>query len=150
MRKRTRLLTAAATFSAVATVAVAATGALAAAPGARFSRAALFQNHRGTAVCGIEIHAARHPATEVLCSARDIPRARHGTGDPFVQIAATGRPQLVLISQDSYQSSKLRTLSNGTLWRSLGVTCNIQSSTILCFNHGNHGFVIGTRSYKSF
>lgn len=56
------------------------------------------------------------------------PRGGNGVGDPFVQVSATGSPQLVLISQNSFDSNKLKTLSKGTLWSSLGVTCNIRSA----------------------
>ena len=114
------------------------------------STAKLFQNPSKTATCGIEIHAANKPATELLCSAKGIPRAKHGVGDPFVQIAASGAPQLVLISQNSFVSPSLKTLSKGTLWKSIGVTCNIGSGTILCFNGDNRGFVIGNGKYRSF
>ena len=98
----------------------------------------------------IEIHAPSKPATELLCSGNGVPRAKHGIGDPFVQIAGTGSPQLVLISQNSYVSQNLKTLSKGTLWSSLGVTCSIGSKTILCFNSDNHGFLIGSGKYTSF
>jgi hypothetical protein len=127
--------------------------AAAAIPGtaaATTSNAKLFQNPGKTAVCGIEIHPSHTPATQLLCSAKGIPRAKHGIGDPFVQIAGTGSPQLVLISQNSYVTNTLKTLSKGTLWSSIGVTCNIGSGTILCFNGDNHGFVIGNGKYKSF
>lgn len=71
------------------------------------------------------------------------------TGE-LVQIAASGSPQVVLIGQDSWVSNSLKTLKKGTLRRSLGVTCNIGSNTILCFNGDNHGFSIGGGKYKSF
>lgn len=114
------------------------------------SNAKLFQDPSTTAVCGIEIHPSHTPETELLCSAKGLPRAKHRIGDPFVQIAATGSPQLVLISQDSYVTNHLKTLSKGTLWSSIGVTCNVGSGTILCVNSDNHGFVIGNGKYKSF
>jgi len=138
---KTRVLAAAAVLGAAAVPASAL---------AKTSNAQLFQNPSKTAVCGIEIHASNKPATELLCGASGIPRAKHGVGDPFVQISATGSPQLVLISQNSYVGSNAKTLSKGTLWSSLGVTCNIGSGTILCFNGDNHGFVIGNHKYKSF
>ncbi len=125
-------------------------GACPAAAAAATSNAQLFQNPAKTAICGIKIHAINKPATELLCSAGGIPRAKHGVGDPFVQLAVTGSPQLVAISQNSYVSQNLKTLSKGTLWSSLGVTCNIGSNTILCFNSANHGFVIGGGKYLSF
>jgi len=131
-------------------VGVLAAATIPAAAAAATSNAKLFQNPSKTAVCGIKIHRGHTPATDLLCSAKGIPRAKHGIGDPFVQIAATGSPQLVLISQDSYVSNTLKTLSKGNLWSSIGVTCNVGSGTILCFNGDNHGFVIGNGKYKSF
>ena len=112
----------------------------------------LFQNPGRTAECGIKIHAAHKPATQLLCSAAGIPRPKHGgpAGDPFVQISASGPPQLVLISQDSFVSNTVHTLTKGTLWHSIGVTCNIGTKTILCFNGDNHGFVIGNGKYNPF
>jgi hypothetical protein len=138
------------TSSVLAAAAAIGAAALPATALAKTSNAQLFQNPTKTAVCGIEIHATNKPATELLCSATGIPRAKHGVGDPFVQISATGSPQLVLISQNSYVSNNLKTLSKGTLSSSLGVTCNIGSNTILCFNGDNHGFVIGNKKYTSF
>ena len=138
------------TSSVLAAAAVIGAAALPATAAAKTSNTQLFQNPSKTAVCGIEIHARNKPATELLCSATGIPRAKHGVGDPFVQISATGSPQLVLISQNSYVTNNLKTLSKGTLWSSLGVTCNIGSNTILCFNGDNRGFVIGNKKYASF
>ena len=135
---------------ALAAAVVVGAAALPATAVAKTSNAQLFQNPKKTAECGIEIHATNKPATELLCSAAGVPRAKQGVGDPFVQISATGAPQLVLISQDSYISNKVKTLSKGTLWSSLGVTCNIGTNTILCFNGDNHGFVIGNKKYTSF
>jgi len=116
------------------------------------SNVKLFQNPARTADCGIRIHPASKPATEVLCSGAGVPRPKHSgsAGDPFVQISANGPPQLVLISQDSFVGTTIHTLAKGTLWRSIGVSCNIGTNTILCFNGDNHGFVIGNGKYKSF
>jgi hypothetical protein len=131
--------------------AAATAAALGATAGTPTSRARLFQDPARTALCGIEIHPPHSPAKELLCSAGHLPRAKGPVGDPFVRLAAAGRPQLVLISQNSYVTSETTTLPAGTLWsRSLGVTCNVGSSTILCFNRQNHGFVIGRRRYRSF
>ncbi|HUO71025.1 MAG TPA: hypothetical protein VMU39_09630 [Solirubrobacteraceae bacterium] len=139
------------TSSVLAAAAVIGAAALPATAAAKTSNTQLFQNPSKTAVCGIEIHAKNTPATELLCSATGIPRAKHGVGDPFVQISATGSPQLVLLSQNSFVSSNNpKTLSKGTLWSSLGVACNIGSNTILCFNGDNRGFVIGNKKYTSF
>ena len=103
-------------------------------------------------MCGIEIHVV-HQATELLCTMRPgVPRPKHGgnVGDPYVQIAATGLPQLVLISQDSYVTSKLKTLAPGTTWKSVGVTCTVASAIVTCSNGSRHGFTIGNHKYKSF
>jgi hypothetical protein len=129
---------------------LAASAVPAAAGAAKTSNAKLFQNPAKTATCGIEIHAPGRPATQLLCSAKGIPRPSGPVGDPFVQISAKGSPKRVLISQNSYISHSLKTLSKGTLWSSLGVTCSIGSKTILCFNGDNHGFLIGNGKYTSF
>ncbi len=114
------------------------------------SHTQLFQNPKKTVTCGLKIHAAKKPATLVLCSAKGIPKTKSPVGDPFVQIGATGPAQLVAISQASWVGSSVKTLSNGTLWSSIGVTCNVAKGTVLCFNGDNHGFVIGNGKYKSF
>jgi hypothetical protein len=135
----------------IAVIAVIAAAAAPAATAAATSTAKLFENPGQTAVCGIKIHASHKPATELLCSANGIPRAsKHGVGDPFVQIGASGPPQLVLISQNSYVTQSLKSLTKGTMWRSIGVTCNIGTNTVLCFNGDNHGFVIGSGKYHAF
>jgi hypothetical protein len=135
---------------AAAAALLAASAAPATAGAAKTSNAKLFQNPSNTATCGVEIHAPGKPATQLLCVAKGLPRPKGPVGDPFVQISAKGSPRLVLISQNSYISQSSKTLSKRTLWSSLGVTCNIGSGTILCFNGDNHGFVIGNGKYKSF
>lgn len=138
----------------VAGIAALSTVALAPPAGAAItiSNVRLFQDAAHTAVCGIEIHPANQPATELLCSGPGVPRPKNGgpVGDPFVQIGQHGRPQLVLISQDSYVGKILHTPAPGTLWHRIGVTCSIGTSTILCFNADNHGFVIGGSRFRSF
>src|SRR5205823_5102436 len=91
----------------------------------RTSHVKTFQNPKKTAQCGLEIHAAKKPATLVLCSARGIPKTKSPVGDPFVQLGATGPAQLVAISQASWVSNSVKTLSKGTLWSSIGVTCYV-------------------------
>jgi hypothetical protein len=54
------------------------------------------------------------------------------------------------ISQASWVSNSVKTLSKATLWSSIGVTCNVGTNTVLCFNRDNRGFVIGNGKYKSF
>jgi hypothetical protein len=123
--------------------------AIPAAAAATTSTAPVFQNPSRTAICGLEIHLAGSPVY-LLCEATGVPRAKHGVGDPAVQLSRTGKPQLVLISQDSYSSNTLKTLSKGTGWSSIGVTCTIGSDTIRCSNTNNHGFTIGNGKYKPF
>lgn len=133
-------------LAAVGVVAVAAPAAAAAGT----SHVRTFTNPKQTVTCGLEIHAATKPATLVLCTAKGIPRTKSPVGDPFVQIGAKGSAQLVAISQASWVSNSVKTLSKGTLWSSIGVTCNVSTTTVLCFNGDNHGFVIGNGKYKSF
>ena len=133
-------------LAAAAVVAVAAPAAAAAGT----SHVKTFQNPKKTAVFGLKIHPPKKPATLVLCSARGIPRTKSPVGDPFVQLAATGPAQLVAISQASWISNSVKTLSQGTLWSGVGVTCNVSTGTVLCFNRDNHGFLIGNGKYKSF
>jgi hypothetical protein len=117
------------------------------------SKANFWRNKADTVTCGVEIHASNKPASRILCSAPGVPRPPHSNpnvGDPFVDIAATGSPRLVLLSQNSWVGTKTVTLAKGTLWNSLGVTCNVGPSSVLCFNTANHGFVIGNGKYRSF
>ena len=130
-----------------------ATGALVAATPALAgeSHAALWHTHGQTVNCGIEIHAPNVKASEILCSAAGIPTPKQGFGDGgFVQLAATGGPQTLRLSQDSFVGTDSRLLGQGTLWSALGVTCSVGPSTVLCLNRGNHGFVIGNGHYRSF
>lgn len=96
------------------------------------------------------------PGGNVLCSASGIPRPKGKgkgkcIGDPgFVSLNATGKPQLLCLSQDSFVSNKLTKLATGSLWSGRGVTCHLSSATVLCYNGNNHGFVIGNGHYKSF
>jgi hypothetical protein len=126
-----------------------AAAAIPASAAATKSTVPLFQDPSRTAICGIELHASSSPA-ELLCQATGVPRAKHGEGDPAVQLGRTVRPQLLLISQDSYVSNKLKTLAKGTVWSSGGITCQIGSNTIRCSNPAQHGFTIGNGRYKSF
>lgn len=138
----------AALLAALGAAAVLAPAALA----APLSKTTSFTSYKGNVTCGIEIHAAGKPATEVLCAARGIPApARPGTGDPgFVHIGLLGKPQLLRLSQDSFASGTTAKLGRGRLWNQLGVTCHVALTTVLCFNGANHGFVIGNGQYRSF
>lgn len=136
------------TAAALGTLALVAPAGAAAA--SHVSHAKFWQNRDSTAVCGIEIHQAGKPATEVICSAQGLPTPKHGVGDPFVQIAAKGKPQVVLRSQDSFEGSFPATLKPGTTWRSLGVTCAVKAKTVRCVNKSGHGFKIGNGKYHHF
>jgi hypothetical protein len=114
------------------------------------SHTVLFRNASGSVVCGVKIHAPKKPATTVICGAKGIPRAKHGIGDPFVQVAARGQAQLVLISQDSYVGKKPKILPKGARWSSLGVSCSVAAKTVTCKNKSKHGFTIGNGKYKAF
>jgi hypothetical protein len=129
------------------------TGALLpAAAVAATSHVDLFQNKRETMVCGIE--ASVLSRTTVLCGARGIPRPPHSSpnvGDPNVALSRTGRPKLVLISQDSFVSgAKTATLASGATWTRRGVTCKVAAKTVTCSNSSRHGFTIGNGHYRSF
>lgn len=131
----------------------AATGALVpAAAAAPISKTVSFTNRSRTVACGIEIHAPNKGATNVLCSARGIPRPSNGgpVGDPFVEISLLGRPRLTLISQNSFVAGRTAHLRRGRLWNQLGVTCHLAQFNVMCFNGSNHGFIIGNGRYKSF
>jgi hypothetical protein len=115
------------------------------------SHATLWQNQGKTMDCGIELPVISRKF--VLCSAMGIPRPPHSNpneGDPFVQIAAKGRPQLILISQDTFATDKIETLSPGSTWSRRSVTCTVAEKTVTCKNRSKHGFTIGHGHYKSF
>jgi hypothetical protein len=129
--------------AAVATPAVAA---------GKASHAKLWQNASGSVGCGIKAPLPQHHATELLCSAHGIPRppgSSKSVGDPYVQLASSGKPHLVLISQFSYETMHSTQLANGSTWSSLGVTCTV-GKTVKCTNGTGHGFKIGNGKYKSF
>ena len=69
--------------------------------------------------------------------------AKHGVGDPFIQISAHGKPAIVYVSQDEYAGKNPVTLKTGRKWSDLGVTRTIASKTVTCRNKSNHGFTIG-------
>jgi hypothetical protein len=134
---------------AAATVAVAALAT--AAPSLGASHASLWHTSGDQVNCGIEIHVPGTRATEVLCSARGIPTPKKGFGDGgFVQLAATGSPRPLRLSQNSFAGSGSTVLRSGALWSALGVTCHVGPATVMCFNADNHGFVIGNGHYRSF
>lgn len=114
------------------------------------SQATLWHNKANTANCGLMI-----VAKEVLCSAQGIPAPPHTSssdGDPgFVELAASGKPKTLRLSQDSFVGTKPATLGPGAKWTGRGVTCTVGSGkTVRCENGAKHGFVIGQGHYSSF
>jgi hypothetical protein len=120
------------------------------------SHAKLWNNKSKSVTCGVEYQGKTMPAHWILCSAKGIPRPananKNAPGDPYVEIAATGKPKLILISQYSYlPGAKAKTLTKGTTWSRLGVTCKLVSSKkVTCANGKGHGFDIGNGKYTKF
>ncbi len=114
------------------------------------SHALLFQNQAHTMDCGVKAPLPHHQASLVLCSAGGIPRPKGPVGDPFVQIGRQGRPKVVLVSQNDFETSNIATLKPGATWSRLGVTCKVSSKTVTCKNGSKHGFTIGNGKYKPF
>jgi hypothetical protein len=100
--------------------------------------------------CGEEIGSPT--STYVLCSARGLklPKSEKNQGDPFIQVAATGKAKVVPISQDSYFGKGGR-LAPGSTWKALGVTCKVSSASLVkCKNGTGHGFTLGGAKPKIF
>jgi hypothetical protein len=116
------------------------------------SHASVWQNKAKTVECGITANVISRK--DMLCSAKGIPRPKHSNpnvGDPFVQLAKTGKAKLVLISQNSFPAkAKVHTLATGTTWSSRGMTCTIGAKSVTCKNGSHHGFTIGNGHYKAF
>ena len=70
------------------------------------------------------------------------------TGRPLQRFRAL--PQLILISQDTFATDKIETLSPGSTWSRRSVTCTVAEKTVTCKNRSKHGFTIGHGHYKSF
>lgn len=120
----------------------------AAVAGASASHASFWTNRAATADCGVRITLKRF---ELLCAASGVPRPKHpvSTGDPFVVLAQTGRPQLVLLSQDEFPGGSPKTLSNGSTWSKNGIRCTL-ARKVRCTNRSHHGFTIGNGRYVPF
>jgi hypothetical protein len=72
-------------------------------------------------------------------------------GDPAVTLAASGKPQLVLISQDSYPpGAPIQNLAAGRVWSARGVTCTLGAHGVTCKNGQKHGFKLRNYHYKAF
>jgi hypothetical protein len=119
---------------------------------APISKSILFHNDSASVTCGIEIHAPTQPAAAVLCASRGIPApSKPGTGDSgFVELSVLGEPQVLRLSQNSFVAGRSAKLGRGRLWNQLGVTCHVASTTVMCFNGDNHGFIIGNGRYTAF
>lgn len=115
------------------------------------SHAPLWEVPELSVICGVENPALSK--TKVLCQAPGVPRPPHSSpneGDPAVTLAAGGKPQLVLISQDSYPpTATARTLGAGRTWSSRGVTCRISAHAVTCKNGAKHGFTFRNKHYKA-
>ena len=143
---RSRVPTALAALTALAVTAATAAAAMT-------SHAINWQTPNQAAGCGVEIHVSNKPAKWIVCDALGLPRPKHSNrneGDPFVQIAAHGRPQLGLMSQKIVEGNNAVTLAAGTTWSKLGVTCKIKTSKVTCTNKSGHGFRMGKNLYKTF
>lgn len=116
---------------------------------AKVSHANMWTDKAGTVVCGIKIHAKSRPASQVICGAQGL-HAPGNVGDPFVQIAAHGKPHTVRFSQKSFVGTHPVTLKPGSTWSALGVTCTVKARTAKCTNRSGHGFTIGKNLYKAF
>jgi hypothetical protein len=143
-------------FLAVAAVAVGAaittTGASAASDAATVSHTPVWEDPGLSLICGIENDVLSK--TKVLCQGTGVPRPAHSSleeGDPAVTLAAEGKPQLVLISQDSYPPhASARRLGAGRTWSSRGVTCTISAHAVTCRNAQKHGFTLTDHRYRAF
>jgi hypothetical protein len=138
-------------LSALAATGVIAACAFASSSLASTSHAKFWQNPTHNVACGIMIG-----GKQVLCSSLKVPAPPHTTskdGDPgFVSIGKTGKPTLLRLSQDSFVSDHVVTLSKGAKWSSLGVTCTLGAKSVRCTNASGHGFEIygPKKGYKSF
>jgi len=138
-------------LSALAATGVIALGAFAGTSLASSSHAKFWQNPTHNVDCGIMIG-----GKQVLCSSPKIPAPPHTTskdGDPgFVSIGKTGKPTLLRLSQDSFVSDHIVTLSKDAKWSSLGVTCTLGAKSVTCKNTSGHGFELygSKKGYKSF
>ncbi len=114
------------------------------------SHALLFENQARTVDCGVEIPLPHKKPSLVLCVAAGIPRPKGPVGDPFVQIGKKGKPKVVLVSQNEFETSKATKLGAGATWTNLGVSCKVTGKPVTCTNASKHGFTIGNGKYKSF
>jgi hypothetical protein len=116
------------------------------------SHAALWEDPGLSVICGVENPVLSK--TKVLCQGPGVPRPPHSSpneGDPAVTLAASGKPQLVLISQDSYiPGAVARNLGAGRTWSSRGVRCTTSVHAVTCTNAKKHGFTLRNHHYRAF
>ena len=111
------------------------------------SHANFWQNHARTADCGKRID---QKSFQLLCSAKGIPKPQGNQGgDPFVVLRPTGKPELVLLSQDEFPAGSPTTLADGSTWSKNGITCTV-AGKVKCKNKSGHGFTIGNGKYSPF
>jgi hypothetical protein len=127
--------------------------AITAVASAKTSHAKLWTSTDGSIACGYEIHPANKPASELLCVSALIPAPKSAKGpgdDGFVQLAKSGRPLRLRLSQDSFVNAKAVALKSPTTWSGLGVTCAVGRTSVRCINGSGHGFKITGSAYKAF
>lgn len=116
------------------------------------SHASLWEDRALNVICGVENPALSK--TEVLCQGSGVPRPPHSSpneGDPAVVLAASGSPQLVLMSQDSYiPGAAVHNLGPGRTWSLRGVTCTTAAHAVRCKNAQKHGFTLHNHHYQAF
>jgi hypothetical protein len=116
------------------------------------SHAALWEDPALNVICGVENPVLSK--AKVLCQGPGVPRPPHSStneGDPAVTLASRGKPQLVLISQDSYKpGATASNLGAGRTWSARGVTCKTSAHTVRCQNAQKHGFTLRNHHYKAF
>lgn len=138
-------------IAALAASGVLAAGAFAGNSLASTSHAKFWQGPSNKIYCGIMIG-----GKQVLCSSSKVPAPPHTSskdGDPgFVSIGKKGKPTLLRLSQNSFESGHLTKLASGTTWNSLGVTCTVAAKSVTCKNTSKHGFAISLtgKGYKAF
>jgi hypothetical protein len=140
-------------LAAIALGGLTATTVASAAPAGRpTSHARLWEDPGLTVICGVENTALSK--TKVLCQGTGVPRPPHSSpngGDPAVTLASTGKPHLVLISQNPYvPGAPAVTLGAGRTWSLRGVTCTTSAHALTCKNPKKHGFTLRNHHYRAF
>jgi hypothetical protein len=140
----------------IAIGAVLATSGATAAPNPQVSKptshTAVWEDSALGVICGVENTVLSK--TKVLCQGPHLPLPPNSSpngGDRAVTLAASGKPKLLLISQDSYPpTATIRTFGAGRTWSSRGVTCKTSAHSVTCKNGAKHGFTFTKSHYKAF